>query len=150
MEYHRDLYGVPADQDFFLDHEEALIDPIADRLIDILDVDLEGCYSESRGGICYSTAFEEDVEEPELDVHLHPNHIIESDGDYWLEEQHQEFALLLSVGSEHKDLIDETRAALRDASDLNLTLIRSTFSPDLGGDQPRIVEFELVAKKAQV
>ena len=85
----------------------------------------------------------------ELAVSLHPNHIIESDGDYWLEEQHQEFALLLSIGSEHKDFIDEARAALRGAMDLNLTLIRSTFDPDLDGDQPRVVEFELGAKEAR-
>ena len=149
MKYYKDLYGVRADQRTFLKEEKALIDPLAERLMELLDVDLEGCYSESRGGICYGNAFDPEVEMEDLAVHLHPNHIIESDGDYWLEEQHQEFALLLSIGSEHKELIDETRAALRGAPDLNLTLIRSTFDPDLDGDQPRVVEFELGATEAR-
>lgn len=149
MKYYEDLYGVTADQRTFLKEEESLIRPLAERLMDLLDVDLESCYSESSGGICYSTEPDPEVEMEELEVHLHPNHIIESDGDYWLEEQHQEFALLLDIGSEHKDLIEDTRAALRDAADLNLTLIRSTFDPDLDGDQPRVIEFELGAKEAR-
>ena len=117
--------------------------------MDLLDVDLEGCYSESRGGICYGSVSDPKVEMDELEVHLHPNHIIESDGDYWLEEQHQEFALLLDIGSTRKDLIEEIRTALRGAPDLNLTLIRSTFDPDLDGKEPRVVEFELGAEETR-
>ena len=149
MQYYKDLYGATADQRTFVEAEEALIDPLAERLIELLHVDLERYYSESQGGFCYSKAFIKGDSFENLHVYINPNHIIESDGDYWLEEEFQQFALLLSVGSATKSLIDRARSAIKAAPDLNLTLIRSTYSPDLDGDQPNIIEFELGAEEAR-
>ena len=147
MQYNKDLYGVTADQRTFIEEEEALIDPIAKRLMGVLDVDLHGHHSDSRGGICYRSTFAGSLDG--LQVSLHPNRIIEPDDDYWLEEEYQQFALLLRIGSETKSLVDRARSAIKIASDLNLTLVRSTYSADLEGDQPDVVEFELGAKEAR-
>ena len=148
MQYYKDLYGVTADQRTFIEEEEALIDPIAKRLMGVLDVDLHGHHSDSRGGIFYSSTSAQEAPE-DLDISLHPNHIIEPDDDYWLEEEYQQFALLLRIGSETKSLVDRARSAIKIAPDLNLTLVRSTYSPDLEGDQPDVVEFELGGKEAR-
>lgn len=148
MQFYKDIYGVRADQKTFIEEEEALIDPIAKRIAELVDVDLGRYYSESQGGFCYSKPFIKGDSLENLHVRIYPNHIIESDGDYWLEEEYQQFALLLSIGSATKELIDQARAAIKAESDLNLTLIRTTYTPDLKGDKPAIIEFSLDPKGA--
>ena len=149
MQYYKDIYGVKADQRTFIEEEEALIDTLAERLAETVDVDLESYYSEAQGGKCYRRAFPEDKGFEHLHISIYPNHIIEADGDYWLEEDLREFALLLNIGSATKSLVEGARAAIKGTSDLNLTLIRSIYSPDLRGDRPDVVEFELGAEEAR-
>ena len=143
MQHYDDLYGLLADQRVFIEEEEALIDTLAERLAELLDVDLEGYYSEAQGGECYRRAFPEDKGFEHLHIYIYPNHIVEPDGDYWLEEDLREFALLLNIGSATKSLVEGARAAIKGTPDLNLTLIRSIYSPDLRGDRPDVVEFSL-------
>lgn len=171
MEYFSDLYGVRADQETFIKREEEVIRPLAKKLSEILNIEMNSSYSDSRGGICYDIArelggldedeedddeyfrkleeLEKDLPPPEIDVHLAPNRIIEPDDDYWLEENYQEFAWLLSIGSPHKERIEEVRQAIAAAKDLDLTLIRSTYNPDLGGEGRRTVTFSLKREAAE-
>ncbi|MEO3429715.1 hypothetical protein AAFN88_12695 [Pelagibius sp. CAU 1746] len=141
MEYFGDLYGVRADQETFIKREEEVVDRVAERVMEVLDVEMHGSISDSRGGICWDIdlppkAADGDENRKELlfliDVHLAPNRIIEPDDDYWLEEDYQEFAWLLTVGSCRRERIEETRKAIAAAKDLDLTLIRSTYDKDLG------------------
>lgn len=145
MGYYSDLYGLAAEQQVFRKDAEAITDSIAEQLMEILDIDLAGSISESRGGICYGTALYDDGEEPELDVHLNPNRIVEPDDDYWLEEKHKKFALLLSIDTEREDLIEDARKAIQAAQGLGLTLIRSEYHPGIG--QPPVIQFSLDAEK---
>ena len=158
MEYFKDIYGVRADQETFIKREEEIIDRVAAGVMEALDIEMHGSLSDSRGGICWDIDWgfeewdgEEELDDDDileehpsgLDVHLAPNHIIEPDGDDWREEDYQEFAWLLSIGSHHKERIEETRQAIAAAKDLDLTLIRSTYHPDLGGEGRRTVTFSL-------
>jgi len=149
MEYFKDLYGVRADQETFIKREEEIVDGVAERVMEVLDIDMHSTLSGSRGGVCW------DIDRPpeeadddrsaeeryfQLVVSLAPNRIIEPDDDYWREENYQEFAWLLSVGSSSEECIEETREAIAAAKDLELTLIRSTYRENLGpgGDRPTI------------
>lgn len=157
MEYFKDLYGVPADQDTFIKREEEVVDRVAERVMEALEIEMRSGISDSRGGVCWDLDLPpkkrggEDPKERSLrfNVHLAPNRIIEPDDDYWREENYQEFAWLLSVGSCHSELIEEARKAIAAAKDLDLTLIRSTYDEDLsprGG--PPIVTYSMKPEPA--
>jgi len=145
MEYFKDLYGVRADQETFIKREEEIIDRVAERVMEVLDIEMRSGISDSRGGICWDIDRPAEAADDEerwflIDVHLAPNRIIEPDDDYWREEDCQEFAWLLSVGSCRRERIEETRKAIAAAKDLDLTLIRSTYNEDLspGGGLPSV------------
>ncbi|MGD1878336.1 MAG: hypothetical protein ACFB13_12665 [Kiloniellaceae bacterium] len=158
MEYFDDLYGVRADQDTFIKREEEVIDRVAERVMEVLDIDMHSTLSGSRGGICWDIDLPPEEADDDrtaeerhfqLVVSLHPNRIIEPDDDYWLEEDYQEFAWLLSVGSSSEDRIKETRKVIAAAKDLDLTLIRSTYDKDLGPrGGPPIVTYSMKPEPA--
>lgn len=158
MEYFDDLYGVRADQETFIKRGEEIIDRVAERVMEVLDIDMHSTLSGSRGGVCWDLGLppeEEDGDENpkerrlRFNVHLSPNRIIEPDDDYWREENYQEFAWLLSVGSCHRERIEEARRAIAAAKDLDLTLIRSTYDENLGpGGGPPTVTFSLKPESA--
>ena len=151
MEYFDDLYGVRADQETFFTRQVEIIDRVAERVMEVLHVDMHSCHSGSRGGVCWDLDLPPKAEDGEdakervfrMDVHLAPNHIVEPDDDYWLEEGYREFAWLLSVASCHRERIEETRRAIAAAKDLDLTLIRSIYSPDLDDTSRDVVTFSL-------
>ena len=74
MQYHEDLYGIQVDEEAFRENESATTGALAERLMDVIDVDLGGFYSESRGGVCYKSSYDE-----EIDVLIAPNHVVERD-----------------------------------------------------------------------
>ena len=141
--FYTDTYGfavLPPDwrhnmEDWY-DRQDDITDEAAEALQAFLDFDLQGYFSEGRGGDCF-----DGEDEAGNSAEIYPNFVADED-DSWLQPNYKTFPLILYLNSNELGYLQALEKRFAEAPDLKLVLLRrgTSTSP---ADRPSDVLFVL-------